>query len=376
MIRSDRQAPPPQKTGPVTGINFIGMMNHKGGIGNAARMNYDQVANLGLPCAWSDSYQDPRTIADPPYNLNIFHFNPESVNLHALLECKWFGFRNILYAAWETTQIPDEWLKWDQWIDILWVPSEFTKMAFVSGGWKGRIDVVPHFVTHIHRRVTSAHEPDLKNLRMLVPFDAKSRIERKLPHLSIAATVLACLEADISHEIVIKTHDCPNSILGEVIGRAEQIIKRHAPSWDKKMTLGLYSEWMTETELSILMSSCHAVISLNRGEGFGLSGIEAMSMGVPIVWTNWGGSTQYMTPSNCYPVEPAAIVEVMDTDYFKTGSWAEPSLVSAVDQIKNLIADIDSGRIDNVIVSACETADRFTPDPVREIMRASIERIL
>jgi len=142
------------------------------------------------------------------------------------------------------------------------------------------------------------------------------------------------------------------------------------------MTLGLYSEWMTETELSILMSSCHAVISLNRGEGFGLSGIEAMSMGVPIVWTNWGGSTQYMTPSNCYPVEPAAIVEVMDTDYFKTGSWAEPSLVSAVDQIKNLIADIDSGRIDNVIVSACETADRFTPDPVREIMRASIERIL
>ena len=380
MIRSDRKAPPPQKTGPVTGINFIGMLSHRGGIGNAARMNVKQIRNLPIKSTWcdfpSEDQRDPRKIQWPKHNLNIFHFNPEAVNLHALMECKWFGYRNILYAAWETTKVPDAWIEWDKWIDTLWVPSEFTKQAFVTSGWKGRIDVIPHFVSHVHRKQSSAHEPDLKTLRVMVPFDSKSRIERKLPHLSIAATILACLEAEVEHDIILKTHDAKPRDINAIISKAVRLVEQSAPSWDRKFNIELCPKWLEEVELSVLMASCHAVISLNRGEGFGLSGIEAMASGIPIVWTNWGGSTQYMTEANCYPVAPIAITDVYGDDYFKTGQWAEPSLASAVDQIKILIDDIKSGRVDHVVEAGYAKAEEFNPIHVRQLMKQSIERIL
>ena len=351
-----------------------------GGIGNAARMNVKQIKKLPIKSTWCDfpneNQRDPRAVQEPKHNLNILHFNPESVNLHALMECKWFGCRNILYAAWETTQVPAAWLAWDKWIEVLWVPSEFTKEAFVRSGWKGRIDVIPHFVTHVHRRQSSMHEPDLTTLKVMVPFDAKSRIERKLPHLSIASTVLACLESDIAHEIVLKTHDCKETDYNMIVSKAVRIIEQHAPSWGRKLNITVNGFWLGEAELSVLMASCHAIISLNRGEGFGLSGIEAMASGIPIVWTRWGGSTQYMTADNCYPVLPIAVIDVANDDYFKTGQWAEPSLVSAVDQIKRLITDTRTGYVDSLIQCGHEMAERFNPTYVRQLMQQSIERIL
>jgi len=356
------------------------MLSHRGGIGNAARMNYKLIRSLPFKNTWCDfpteSVRDPRKVATPGYNLNIFHFNPESVSLHALMECKWFGHRNILYAAWETTKVPDAWLAWDKWIDLLWVPSEFTKQAFVRSGWKGKIDVIPHFVSHVHERQTSMFEPEIEMLRVMVPFDAKSRIERKLPHLSIAATIIACIESEIGHEIIIKSHDCKKGDIRLIVNKAAKILEQSIPGWDKNMNLMLHDEWIGEAELSVLTSSCHAIVSLNRGEGFGLSGLEAMASGVPIVWTNWGGSTQYMNPANCYPVEPVAIVDVSNDDYFKTGSWAEPSLVSAVDQIRALIQDIQGGHVDQVTFEATNTAKTFNPDRIRNLMQQSIERIL
>jgi glycosyltransferase involved in cell wall biosynthesis len=210
----------------------------------------------------------------------------------------------------------------------------------------------------------------------MVPFDSKSRIERKLPHLSIAATIIACLEAEVEHNIILKTHDAKPEDINTIVSKAIRVVEQHAPSWNKKFNIELHDKWMGETELSILSSSCHAVISLNRGEGFGLSGVEAMASGIPIVWTNWGGSTQYMNLMNCYPVDPIAIIDVAGDDYFKTGQWAEPSLVSAVDQIKDLISNIKSGWVDRVIEAGYVKAEEFNATHVRGLMQQSIERIL
>lgn len=53
----------------------------------------------------------------------------------------------------------------------------------------------------------------------------------------------------------------------------------------------LMLEWQTPEELNEVFSACDAFINLtlHHDENFGLSQIEAMSAGVPVIGTAWGG---------------------------------------------------------------------------------------
>lgn len=65
-----------------------------------------------------------------------------------------------------------------------------------------------------------------------------------------------------------------------------------------------------------------------RGEGFGLTPLEAMATGIPAIVTGWSGPAEYMTPeigwTIDYTMSPAK--DFTDTVYKENcGDWAEPS---------------------------------------------------
>lgn len=55
--------------------------------------------------------------------------------------------------------------------------------------------------------------------------------------------------------------------------------------------------------LPSLYKSCGAFVLPTRGEGFGRPIVEAMSMSLPVIVTNWSGPTQFMTELNSYPLQ-------------------------------------------------------------------------
>jgi glycosyltransferase involved in cell wall biosynthesis len=55
---------------------------------------------------------------------------------------------------------------------------------------------------------------------------------------------------------------------------------------------------LDESELVDLYHSSHAFIFLTCGEGFGLTGLEAMATGLPLVVSNWSGVTEYANSRN------------------------------------------------------------------------------
>ena len=66
-----------------------------------------------------------------------------------------------------------------------------------------------------------------------------------------------------------------------------------------------------------------------RGEGFGLTPLEAMATGIPSIVTGWSGPVEYMTPETGwlidYTMTPAK--DFTDSVYKEEcGDWAEPSL--------------------------------------------------
>lgn len=71
-----------------------------------------------------------------------------------------------------------------------------------------------------------------------------------------------------------------------------------------------------------------AYVLPTRGEGFALTGLEALSTGLPLIATNWSGPADYLDPSDSFPLRfsfvDAAGVRINRTRHF--GLWAEPDI--------------------------------------------------
>jgi glycosyltransferase involved in cell wall biosynthesis len=72
-----------------------------------------------------------------------------------------------------------------------------------------------------------------------------------------------------------------------------------------------------------------AYVLPTRGEGFGLTGLEALSTGLPLIATNWSGPAEYLDPADTYPLRyelvDAAGFHFMFRRHF--GRWAEPDVM-------------------------------------------------
>ncbi len=89
---------------------------------------------------------------------------------------------------------------------------------------------------------------------------------------------------------------------------------------------------------------CHpkvkGLVTLTRGEGFGLPILEAAACGIPVVATKWSAHTDYMTRDSYLGVK-YNLVEINDSrvdgDLFVKGmKWAEASEKSAAEELEKL----------------------------------------
>jgi len=88
---------------------------------------------------------------------------------------------------------------------------------------------------------------------------------------------------------------------------------------------------MSDAEVSRLyrVESIKALVSLTRGEGFGLPLLEAAASGLPVIATNWSAHTEFLKHIKFVPID-YSLAQVhpsrVDGKIFMPGSkWAEPS---------------------------------------------------
>jgi glycosyltransferase involved in cell wall biosynthesis len=85
------------------------------------------------------------------------------------------------------------------------------------------------------------------------------------------------------------------------------------------------------------------VLSLHRGEGFGLVLAEAMLLGKPVVATGWSGNTDFMDATNAALVG-YRLVPARDDRLVYRGLWAEPDVEEAALLLRKLADDADLRR--------------------------------
>lgn len=88
----------------------------------------------------------------------------------------------------------------------------------------------------------------------------------------------------------------------------------------------LISNVASAEELLSLLQRIDVYVLPSRGEGFGLTGLEAMSTGLPVIATNWSGPAEYLDPEYSFPLS-YRMVDAAGTEsnyVVYHGHWAEP----------------------------------------------------
>ena len=103
---------------------------------------------------------------------------------------------------------------------------------------------------------------------------------------------------------------------------------------------------MTREELTGLLMGHDVFVSLHRSEGLGLGIAEAIAAGKAVVVTDYGGSTDLVTPETGYPVEWTRVA-VKPEDYtgVENATWAEPSIEHAATMLRAIYDDPQSARV-------------------------------
>lgn len=181
--------------------------------------------------------------------------------------------------------------------------------------------VVPHFVSAAVPRQRHKDSP----FRVVVMADSRSSFSRKNPAGALAAFRMA-FGTSLSAKLTLK-----------LTGVAREIIDLEKSLGDLLgANVDLEKDFLTPAALATLYRRADVLLSLHRAEGFGLTMLEAMAFGMPVVATGWSGNLEFMDASNSRLV-PYQLIPVEDAStVYRQSVWADPDVPAAAAALRHL----------------------------------------
>jgi len=322
------------------GINISGYINKSFGLGVAVRSNICAFEAAEIPYIVNYVYFDiSKEIKDGDYHHeNLANDNPYSVNLIQInfdnldrfineKDKSYFKNKyNIGYWAWELDDLPDEAKIYFNFLDEIWVPSNYCAESISKSSPLPVIKVMHSIPTYNKPYDRTTFNLPKDAYIFLTMFDYHSTIERKNPIGTIDAYEMAFGKNNPDVLLVVKT-----SIGNKFPEERKKILSRTSVN----TSIILIEEILDDDKLYSLMNVCDSFVSLHRAEGFGLTMAEAMSFGKPVIATAYSANTEFMTINNSFLIK-YNLISVGNKYYQskKQNKWADPDLSDAAEKMK------------------------------------------
>lgn len=216
------------------------------------------------------------------------------------LECLPSPYR-ILYTMFEANRWPAEWVSTANCANQVWVPSRFCKESLVDSGCESPVEIVPLGVD------TDVFYPTDRQVSDVFVFGyAGAATHRKGFDLLIRAFAEEFKDENVRLDIA------SSSMLSATVPKSQHI--------------RTVNRWQSDDEMRAFYGSLDCFIMPSRGEGFGLTPLEAMACGTCVAVTDWGGMREYLG-DDCLRIGIDGL-ESVDGYNGSPGQWAKPSLES------------------------------------------------
>ena len=377
-LESRTEPPKPYEPGAYpAGVNLYGFFKAENGLAQGVKLYAGALEKTGIPhtllntdfLGWlrqEDTTYADRLSKDNRYAINVIHINPDQWQeaVGEFPRSHFDGHYNIGVFLWELETIPDYWKEMLDYVDEVWSPSEFVARAIRKETEKP-VTVIPYGIETpceetLTRKDFGIREDDFAVLMM---FDSNSFASRKNPGGAMAAFREAFGDAPDHATLVVKINNPTEEDLAFIRENAgDRVI--------------LITDRMDKRRLNSLIRLCDVYISLHRSEGFGLVMAEAMSLGVPVIATNWSANVEFMPPETACMVD-YRLIPVNNAYQFDNGKlvWADADTHQAAASLRRLREDA-AFREAKARAGQRYIREHVTPDQSAERMRARVEEIL
>jgi glycosyltransferase involved in cell wall biosynthesis len=315
------------------GVNLLGYLDTESGVGETGRGFAALLQAAAVPHTLLNIEQSWLRRGDRrlrgfthsrPYAINLVVANPDQ--LPGI--CRQFGLRrgaayDIGFWAWELSVFPRT--RFGEalgLVDEIWTHSEFCRRAFATAATVPVEKVMPAVVFDPPPDASRAEFDLGEAFTFLFVYDAASIVKRKNPGAAVAAFRRAFSSRDPVQLVLKTTNASPDHL---------RALGRLARGARVKVLNGYWSR----EQVVRLIAACDAYVSLHRSEGLGLTLIEALMMGKPVVATRYSGVTEFLEGPGTFPV--AFVERSLRRDhgpYLRGNAWAEPDVEDAARQMR------------------------------------------
>lgn len=296
----------------IKGMRYTGPIFDGSGYAQACRGNIMALHSLGVPLTLNPiSFESIKpdlgeegeilkslTYKKIDYNINFIHTTPEFWKKHRdsnVLNC---GF-----TIWETTKLHKSWPGFiNDNVEMCLVGCEWNVEVFKSSGVTVPVGVVPHGINTADYENCRPFSVQGLDKDAYVFYSIFQWTERKNP-LDMIKAYWYAFQGNENVALVLKTYRSDYSDGEKEAIRTTLKRLKMVTVMDKYQPIYLISNMLTNDEICGLHARGDCYVSLDRGEGFGLSPFAAGASGNPIIVTGFGGVTEYAKPDNSYLVD-------------------------------------------------------------------------
>ncbi len=302
------------------GVNLYGFLSASTGLGSVARSCGQALESAGIPAhktdipEWRNADAERRLPELSPYRINLIQQNADMLPRFAQAygTALFNGCYNIGYWLWELPAARPDWRHLYNYVDEIWVASDFCRQAFQQAT-RLPVVVVPLVVEGLEAKAVHPREyfglPDGVFVFGYI-FDVSSYMDRKNPLCLIEAfkrefgdsrDALLCLKFYNSGN-----DEANVRALMEAIGEASNI--------------RVIDRLMSENEIVSLQNAFDCLVSPHRSEGFGYNLAESMYLGKPVIATRYSSNLDFMRDDNSYLIDCALTPIPRDIGPYRHGN--------------------------------------------------------